>query len=264
MMEMELNRENYHSPKMNQKFMGVSQFKSFRDCEARQVAINNGEWEEPDNPAFLLGNYVHAWNEGRLQEFMAETPQLFKQNGGLYAKYSIGDDMINALKNDELAMQALDGEKEVIITDELFGIPWKIMIDSLNREKETFTDLKTTREINRTYWNSNYDGKENFIIHWGYDIGLAVYAEIERRNRGGAKHYMPHILAVSKEDPPDKELIKLPRDEILDILDEIEINIPRIHQVWKGEAEPERCGKCDYCRSTKKLEKAVYYMEIGL
>jgi hypothetical protein len=30
------------------------------------------------------------------------------------------------------------------------------------------------------------------------------------------------------------------------------------------EAEPERCGKCDYCRSTKKLEKAVYYMEIGV
>lgn len=265
---MELNIETYHSLEMNKKYMSVSQFKSllpeYEGCEAKRMAILNRKWEEPENPAFLLGNYVHAWNSNDLQDFMAETPQLFKKSGGLYAKYAIGDDMINALKNDEVAMAALEGEKEVIITGELFGIPWKIMIDSLNREKETFTDLKTCREIHKLYWNEKTREKENFIIHWGYDIQLAVYAEIERRDRNGERHYMPHILAVSKEDPPDKELIKLPRNEIIGILDEIERHIPRVFEVWKGKRKPRRCGKCDYCRSTKKLTRAIYYFDVGV
>lgn len=265
---MKLTRENYHSIEANRKYMSVSQFKDFLPeyggCEARRMAILNGEWEEPDNPAFLLGSYVHAWNSGELQEFIAKTPQLFKKNGGLYAKYAIGDDMINTLKNDEVAMAALEGEKEIIITEELFGIPWKIMIDSYNSKMETFTDLKTTREINKTYWNPDLRERENFIIHWGYDIQLACYAEIERRNRKDEYHFLPHILAVSKEDPPDKELIKLPRAEIWDILNEIEHHIPRIHEVWKEKEKPKRCGKCDYCRSTKKLKKAVFYLNVGI
>ena len=265
---MQLNKENYHSIETNKEYMSVSQFKSFlpqyNGCEAKAMAKLNGEWEDGDNPVFLLGSYVHAWNEGTLQEFIADTPELYKKDGTLYAKYAIGDDMINTLKDDTVAMTALEGQKETIITAEIFGIPWKVMIDSLSREKEAFTDLKTTRDIYKTYWNEDTRERENFIIHWGYDIQMAIYAEAERTDRKGEDYYIPHIVAVSKEDPPDKELIIMPRQDIIPILNQIEPFIPRVYEVWQGKVEPQRCGKCDFCRSTKKLKEAVHYMEIGL
>lgn len=265
---MQLNKENYHSIEANKQYMSVSQFKSFllqyNGCEAKTMAKLNREWEDGDNPAFLLGSYVHAWNEGVLPEFIANNPGLFKKDGTLYAKYAIGDEMINTLKNDEVAMAALEGQKEVIITEELFGMPFKIMIDSYNPEKEAFTDLKTCREINKTYWNELTRERENFIIHWGYDVQVAVYSEIELRYRKGKDYYMPHILAVSKEDPPDKELIMFGRNFIPDLLDQLEVFAPRVYEVWQGKAEPRRCGTCDYCRSTKKLKEAIYYIEVGL
>lgn len=264
---MKLTKENYHSRKANKKYMSTSLFKSFlpqyRGCEARTMAETDGKWTTPENPAFLLGQYVHAWNEGDLQNFMSKNPALFKKDGTLYAKYATGDDMINALRNDDLAMLALEGEKEVIITEELFGVPWKIMIDSYNPAMKSFTDLKTCREINKTYFNEYTRRRENFIIYYGYDIGMAFYAEIERRRRKGEDHYYPHILAVSKEDPPDKELITFGTDFIPEILREMEEYMPRIIDVWKNRAEPKRCGSCAYCRSTKKLNEEIFYLDVG-
>lgn len=266
---LKLTKENYHSLEANRDYMSVSQFKSFipryGGCEAKAVAKLQGEWEDPENPAFLLGGYVHAWNEEKLPEFAAKTPALFKKDGSgsLYAKYAIGDDMINTLKNDPVAMKALEGEKELIITEELFGMPWKIMIDSYNTETKTFTDLKTAREINKTYYNELIRERENFIVHWGYDWQMAAYAEIERRNRNEDEYYLPHILVVSKEDPPDKELITFGTNFIEPVLDEMETHVERIYPLWKGEIEPVRCGSCDYCRSTKELTEPVFYMEVG-
>ena len=93
---------------------------------------------------------------------------------------------------------------------------------------------------------------------------MAIYAEAEGTDRKGEDYYIPHIVAVSKQDPPDKELIIMPRSDITPILNQIEPFIPRVYEVWQGKVKPQRCGKCDYCRSTKKLKEAVHYMEIGL
>ncbi len=53
--------------------MSVSLFKSFLEeyngCEARTMAVLNGSWEEIKPDSFLVGNYVHAWNQGTLEEF---------------------------------------------------------------------------------------------------------------------------------------------------------------------------------------------------
>ena len=268
---MQITKDNYFSNEASKEYMGVSLFKSFLPkyggCEAKTMAKINDEWQEPDNPAFLLGSYVHAWNEGNLQEFISQNPALFKKNGELYAKYAIGDDMINTLKNDPVAMKALEGQKEIIMTGELFGFPWKIMIDSYNPKAGAFTDLKTSREINKTYWNEYTREKENFITHWGYDWQMAVYAEIERQNRDSDEYLNPHILAVSKETPPDKELIVFDEDMdsfVEDTLNLMESDVPRVFEVWKGNTEPRRCGVCKYCRETKKITMPVHYMEVGL
>lgn len=264
---MELTRANYHSTEMNRKYMGCTQFKSFiprfRGCEAKAMAKLTGEYLEQDNDAFLLGNYVHAWNSGELQEFMMDNPSLFKKDGTLYTKYAIGDLMIETLRNDPLIAKVREGQKEVIMTGELFGMPWKIMIDIYNPKLKVFTDLKTCREIHRTYWNEYLGERQNFIEFWGYDWQMAIYAEIERQNRGGENYFSPHIIAVSKEDPPDKEVIYFGTDFIEQTLKEMEYYAERVKEVWEGKSKPERCGVCDYCRKTKVLSGTVFYKDVG-
>ena len=263
---MQLNHKNYHSNEANREYMSVSLFKSFLPqyggCEARAMAVLNGEWEEDNKDAFLLGGYVHAWNEGKLREYMAENPGLFKKDKMLYAKYAIGDKMIETLRNDPLIEKAREGEKEFIMTGELFGMPWKVMIDIYNPELKVFADLKTCQEIHRTEWNPVTRQRENMVELYGYDIQMAVYAEIVRQNRMDTKYFMPHIIAVSKEDPPDKAIIHFGTEFIPDILDEMKLFADGVKAVWTGRIEPLRCDRCDYCRATKQLQKTVFYMDL--
>ena len=237
-------------------------------CESKAMAELNGEYEQGNKTALILGSFFHSWSEGpeAFQKFKDNHPEIYTRKGTLRKSpnYAIIDDWINILKDDKMAMQSLEGEKEVIITGELFGIDWKIMVDSIDHKRKAFTDLKTTREINRTYWNDENKEKENFILYWNYDIQLAVYAEILKRHLKMDEHYTPHILAVDKGKPPDKELIYMPREDIEPILDRIELDIPRVYDVWKGNVEPKGCGRCEYCKSIKKLKEAVYYMDIGI
>jgi len=265
-----LCKENYHSLEANRVYMSNSLFKSFlpqyNGCEARAMAILAGDWQDQvDSKALLVGQYVHAWNEGALQEFIARhSAEINKRDGSPRAEFVQADQMIETLRNDPLITRAREGEKEVIFVGELFGMPWKIMIDVYNLELGVITDLKTCREIHRTEYNPVTRRRENMIQLYGYDWQMASYAEIVRLGTGGGKGWFaPHIIAVSKESPPDKELINFGTEFIKPTLDEMSLFAPGVRAVWTGEVEPTRCGKCDYCRATKVLTKAVHYTEIG-
>lgn len=259
---MQLNKHNYFSLEADKEYFSVSQFKAFKECEAKVIAKLNGEWKEKENEAFLLGSYVHAWSEGTLKEFKNENPQLFKKDGTLYAKYELGDKMISALANDLLVERVREGQKEVIITAELFGAKWKCMMDIYNPSRKVFADIKTTRSIHQKYWNE-YEGiKQNFIQYYDYLLQMAIYAEIERLNRGEEDYFQPHIIAVDKQDPPDKAVIFVGTDFIKHKLLEVEVLLPRFIKVKNGEEKPIGCGQCDYCRSVKQLDSILRLEEL--
>ncbi|WP_254904611.1 PD-(D/E)XK nuclease-like domain-containing protein [Clostridium tyrobutyricum] len=241
--------------------MSVSLFKSFKQCEAKTMAKLNREWEGSNKDALLLGSYVHAWSEGSLEEFKENHPEMYssrgKTKGQLKSTFQVADKMIATLKDDELVKQAREGQKEVIQTAELFGVPWKAMFDIYNPDKKVIVDLKTTRNI-----NSKFGNNENFITHYDYLLQMAIYCEIDRINRKADDYFQPHIIAVSKEDIPDKAVILLGTEFIEDKLLETEILMDRVKAVWQGREQPIRCEECDYCRATKKLEKTIFYMDL--
>jgi hypothetical protein len=252
-----LTKDKYFNLEADKQYMSVSQFKSFLQCEAKTMAYLNGEWKEEDKDAYLIGSYVHAWNEGNLEKFRQEHPEMFKKDGSLYAKYQVADKMIKTLANDKLISKVREGQKEVVMTSELFGLPWKIMIDIYNPDKRVIADIKTTRKI-----ISN--GGQSFIEYYDYFLQLAIYCEVERlyNNRPEGDYFHPHIIAVSKETIPDKAAIYLGTEFIKDKLLEVEISIDRIKQLKLGEVEPIRCEECDYCKSTKQLERVIHYTEL--
>lgn len=263
---MKLDKANYHSLEANQYYMSHSQYQDFMSCEAMAMAKLRG-WSEPPSDALLLGSYVHAYFEGpeAFEQFKLEHPELISSRGAskgeLKAQFKIADAMISALENDPLCIFVMRGQKEVIMTAELFGAPWKIKIDNYNPEQNRFSDIKTVMNIRKEIWDPQR-GYVSFVEANRYTTQMALYAEIERRYVGRDGWIEPILVAVSKEDPPDKEVIGFKAYDIERELSEIEMNMPRILAVKSGREEPQRCERCRYCRETKRLNRITYYADL--
>ena len=258
----QITRENYHSLEVDREIMSRSQYLGFLNCEARQLAKLAGTWTEETSDAFLVGQYVHSWSEGSRSEFIAEHPGMFTKSGGLKAEYKTADKMIATLEADPFAMWMLGGEKEVIFVAEFAGAMWRVMSDVYNPEHKRMVELKTNKNLRETTWSTAMEQRVNFIEQYNYMIQAALYCEIERMSSGRPENDWLdyYMVAVSKENYPDKEIIDLrDADRYITELGRIERNMPRVLQVKAGVLEPFRCGRCDYCRSTRMLSGAIHY-----
>lgn len=251
--KMKLNNENYYSQKANQAYFSVSQVKDFLKCEAYAMAKINREWvEEPTTP-MLIGSYVDSYFEGTLEEFKQRTPEIFKKDGTLKSDYIKAENIIKRVEKDELFMKCMSGQKQVIMTGQIYGAQWKIKIDSF-LEHEAIVDLKVVQKLRDVSYKKGW--RQSFIEKWGYDLQLGIYQEIVRQNTGET---LPCIIAaVDKQDYPDLDCILIPDEQLEFQRKELEWKMPRIIEVKNYNAEPERCGICDYCRATKKLEKLIF------
>lgn len=250
----QLNSQNYHSREANQHFMSVSQFKSAIECEAAMIAELKGVFTRPPSQAMLVGSYLHAAFESEeafADFFEKEHDSIINTRGNMYAPFVQADEMIETIKNDKFCMFALEGEKEVIMTGELFGAPWKIKIDSINHQRGTFSDLKSTQELGKRYWSEKYDSWVSFVHAFDYVLQMYVYREIIYQNTG--RYYDPYIVAVTKETPPDKAVLHFDSQRFSFEQEYIQTLLPSIIQAKRGKKKAHRCEKCAYCRATKVL-----------
>ena len=250
---MKLNNDNYYSQKANQAYFSVSQVKDFLKCEAYAMAKLEGKWVEPPSTAMLIGSYVDSYFEGTLEDFKDRTPEIFKKDGSLKSDYVKAEKIIEKVTNDELFMNCMSGEKQVIMAGELFGAKWKIKMDSYIPH-EAIVDLKVVQKLRDVSYKNGW--KQSFIEKWGYDLQLGVYQEIVRQNTG---ENLPCIIAaVDKQDYPDLDCILIPDDQLKFQRDQLRWKMQRIIDVKNYNEKPKRCGVCDYCRATKKLEKLIF------
>lgn len=259
---MQLNNQNYHSNEANKIYMSVSQFKSMVECEAKAVAELKGEFTRPHSTALSVGSYFHAALESdeAFATYLEEHHSaIFKARGGKYSDYETADNMIEAVKNDAFCMFALEGEKEVIYTGSIGGVEWKIKVDSINHQRGTFTDLKSTQELYKRYWSEKYDGWVSFVQAYDYILQMYVYREIIAQNTG--RYYDPYIVAVTKQSPPDKAVLHFDKERYGFEEDYVLELLPLVLEAKRGERAPKRCEKCIYCRSTKRLKGTI---EIGV
>ena len=295
-----LTNENYFSPEMQMEYMGVSQYKDFLDCPARALATIKGEYTPEMTTAMKVGSFVDSYFEGTLAEFKLAHPEMFNiklaeneetrtkiaevmpelltstgnwKSGALTkareahpefftlqmelkADFTQAEEIIARIESDELFMEHLSGKKQVILTAELFGTKWKIKIDSYHPGKQ-IDDLKIMRSLERIMGVS-------FVQHWGYDIQMAVYSEIEYlANKKKSKERLETYLDVAtKEDPADMAIVHIPAWRRKECLAEVEKNMPRILAYKSGELEAPGCGVCPYCRGKKKA-RVIDFEQVG-
>lgn len=256
---MVLTAENYYSKEANKEYMSVSQYKDFAGtygkmaCEFSAVEKLEERWVQKKTTPLLVGSYVDSYFEGTLEEFKKENPEIFTQKGELKANYKQAERIIARMERDPLFMQYMSGEKQVIMTGELFGAEWKIKIDSFVRGI-AITDLKVMASITKLEWVKDI-GYLDFVRYWGYDIQGAIYQEIVYQNTGERPPF--YIAAGTKEEEPNIEVIHVTQNYLDEAKHMVEMNMPRILRVKNGEAEPDRCEMCDCCRHTKVLKRPI-------
>lgn len=256
---MVLTAENYYSKEANKEYMSVSQYKDFAGtygkmaCEFSAVEKLEERWKQKKTTPLLVGSYVDSYFEGTLEEFKKENPEIFTQKGELKANYKQAERIIARIERDPLFMQYMSGEKQVIMTGELFGAEWKIKIDSFVRGI-AITDLKVMASITKLEWVKDI-GYLDFVRYWGYDIQGAIYQEIVYQNTGERPPF--YIAAGTKEEEPNIEVIHVTQNYLDEAKHMVEMNMPRILRVKNGEAEPDRCEMCDCCRHTKVLKRPI-------
>jgi len=263
---MELTAENYYSKEANLEYMSVSQFKDFvgtagvRGCEAKAMAKLRGEWCEEPSEAMLVGSYVDAHVEGTLDAFKTKYHgQVYGAKGKTYVWVDKAENMIRRFERDPLFKMILTGEKQRIMTAELFGAKWKIKLDVLG--VDFVCDLKTTAEISKSFWHAD-TGRLSIIDEWGYDVQGAIYPEVVRINQNAEKRLPMYFAIVSREKFPDICVVQLDDFKIRDALANVEKCMPNILRVKAGELEPTRCETCDYCKSTRVLTKPIWASEL--
>lgn len=265
---MNLTAENYYSPFADYVFCSASQYKQTigctgrPGCEAAMLAQIRGEWEPETSIDMLIGSYVDARYEGTIEQFKAENPRLFvsrgEREGQLKAEFLKAEQIYQRCEQDKLFSSYMSGEKQVIMTGEIAGVPFKIKMDSLHRGR-CIVDLKIMQDLSKQFWVRDY-GYMDFITYWGYDIQLAIYQEIYYQNTG--ERLPTFICAADKGKVTDIAVIYVDDMRLAECLEAVKTNAPKIQMLKIGEIEPIRCDLCDYCLSTKVLDKPIHFSEL--
>ena len=261
---MKLTAKNYYSSKANTEYISVSQYKRAfgslgkKGCEALMLAEMKGEYKQPSSVAMLVGSYIDSYFEGALDKFKSEHPELLKKDGTLKAEYLQAENIIARIEKDKKFMQYMSGDKQTIMTADLFGAKWKIKMDSYIKGK-AIVDLKIVSDIYERNFVKDV-GAINFIQNWGYDFQLAIYQKVVEANTGDK---LPCFIAVAdKGKTTNIEIIQITQPELDSALIGVKLGVERILKLKSGEEPAERCGRCDYCKETKVIQKPILMSEL--
>lgn len=253
---MELTKDTYFGRTANKEYMSVSQFKQFKACPAAAMAQIRGEWDRPMTTALLEGSYLDAHFSGTLAEFLDAHPEVLnKRSGELKSEYKRARAAIEAAEADSGFMAYMEGEPQRILTGELYGVPWKAKPDFTFRDK--LVDLKYMKDMH-PIWSEGE--KKTFIEAWGYHIQGYVYQQLELQRTGELKPF--YLAVITKENPSDRAIIELPQWLLNSAGSIVEHYAPIFSAIKRGDAEPERCGACSYCRSTKVTKEITKYEDL--
>ena len=234
------------------EFMSVSLFKLYEKCECLG---KNGFTKEPTVP-MLVGSYVDSYISGTLDLFKEQHPEILlstgKNKGELKVDFQKADEICKYIDSNRIFSQFMSGEKQIVMTGKISGVPFKIKIDSYSKGI-AINDLKVMASV--TDNNGNF---KDFITPWGYDLQMACYQEIVFQNTG--ERLPVYICAVTKENPINSVIVNIPQSYLDMALYRVESAIEHFYDIHIGKIEPNGCGICDTCISLRK-ETPIISME---
>ena len=277
-----LTQENYYGEQANKLYMSKSQFHSFQMCEAATLAEINGEWERGPSVALSVGSFIDAAldSDEELQKFCESHPEIYTAKKELKAEYKKASESVARTKMDRLFTLLMSGEKQVILEGTIGGVKFRGKADVINNVEickqimaefpdtaeilggpyceGCIVDLKSTKDF-EPIWSDSEGRKVNWCDFYGYPTQGAVYRELYRQMTGKKLPFV--ICGVTKETQPDIGAFAFPGAHLDAALHEVEQMAPHYQAVKNGTVAPVRCGHCNYCKATRKLDRIVNYKE---
>lgn len=199
------------------------------------------KWLLKNDPKYVtINNTLRPKELVKLKELY---PNIFYDDKHLKADFAIAKEICEKIDNDPVFSQFMSGEKQLILTGEIGGVPFKGKLDSFSNGI-AINDLKVMRSIRDSH--GNY---VDFISQWGYDIQGACYQELVRQNFGVQLPF--YICVMTKETPIDSAIINIDQVYLDRALYRVESQIKHLYDVKMGVVEPVGCGVCKTCISLK-------------
>ena len=266
-----LTDENYYSLEADRLYCSASQYldiigrPSIPGCEARAMAKLNGEYKEETTKAMLIGSILDClWEldelpiEEKIQIIADKFPECISSRGAtkgeLKNEYKQAIQLYQRTLMDDLFCKFMSGQKQVIMTGEIEGLPFKIKMDSYIPDV-AIVDLKTTQDASRNHrkYIADSGNWETFYRSFSYDVQLAIYREIVRQNTG--KTLRCYLAVIDKKEHPLPQIIEMTPQMLDDALASVKAHIPTVKMLKSGEVKNYcRCEECDYCRDTYKCQ----------
>ncbi len=253
-------RDNFH--------LSYSQITTLMDCQARWKAEKlDGTWKFKPTKPMLVGSYVDAlvygdpdaWLDDHESEAWGSSVRYYKRDCATakigdekpkLADFAKADEMFLALKNQRYVYDLLsEGGRQIEISGKIHGVEFLGVLDQKLNDGRGFVDLKTCASITELKWmeTAMLHGKHPFYAR--YKVQFAIYGELL-----GWPEEM-YIVAVSKESPPDVDVLRVEDVEALkETILELKPWVERAIEIRDG-AEPHRCEQCEFCRTTKTVDK---------
>lgn len=252
---MELSTENYFSQEADLEYMSVSQFKSFKNCQAKTMALLNNDTSAEEKEAFLQGKLFETLIAGDIDLFMMQHPEMIASKGATKGELKVAFKKVltsaNKIKQQNFIMDIINNcEKQIIMTGEINGVKVKCCADLLNPKTGDIYDLKCMANFNEN-WDKENKCYMPWYYYYGYVLQMAIYQEIAKQNYG--KIFETHLIAATKEDVPDIQAIHFDNSILKIELEEFSNNIIYYDKVKKGLEIAKPCGHCNYCKSIKKI-----------
>lgn len=250
-----LTPANYFSNEMGKAYMSNSQFKSFMRCPAAVMAQLNGEYEPAGKDAYLEGHLFEACLIDKAQDFYLLNPDVISSKGATKGQpkanfLKVIDAAEAFMRQPEMYALVKSCEQQKIVTGTINGVPYKGCIDLYDTKTGDCWDTKCMRSFESIY--SPEEGRRmEWWEYYGYHIQAAIYRELCRQNFGKAGRF--GLMAATKETVPDVAWLMF-SDSLLDAAYDIVYEMsPTFLSIKLGLIDAEPCGKCDYCKSVKRV-----------
>lgn len=240
-----LTRENYHSPEAKARWLSSSDVKKAMRCEA---AWAFGGPEDEDKEAFLFGHLFEALVTGERYD----NPLLYSSRGPtageLKFEYRFAEDMARAVRRSPMLERLIDRcDKQVIMTGEIGGLPFRVMCDLMDTNGSIF-DIKSARSFAPRYDEDKASYRDWWAI-WDYPVQLWIYREIARQN--GIDAPRVGLIAASKQNA-DVQALVFSRETMEAAEADARYAIDRIAAIRDGDL-PIKCEHCQWCIDHKEI-----------
>lgn len=240
-----LTQSNYHSPEAKARWLSSSDVKKAMRCEAAWIG---GDVEDEDKNAFIFGHLFEALLTG--EEY--ENPLVYSSKGPtkgqVKAEYKPAYEMAEAVRRSPELAKIIDrSRKQVIMTGEIGGLPFRVMCDLMDVDGSIY-DIKSARSFSPQY-DEDRAAYRDWWAAWEYPVQLWIYREIARQNGVDVPHV--GLIAASKQNA-DVQALVFSRETMEAVEADARYAIDRIAAIRDGDL-PMKCEHCQWCIDHKEI-----------